>query len=149
LKNFLANEWDRAQAQKRGGGQAIVSFDAQTAEERYRSEPASNLTPEMIFDQRYAMTVLDRALARLEEENATAGRAGAFALLKGYLTSPPGETGYDAVAAELQMSSGTVAVRVRRLRERFGELVRAEVTETVADPKDVGDELRHLCATLQ
>jgi RNA polymerase sigma factor (sigma-70 family) len=149
LKNFLANEWDRAQAQKRGGRLAIVSFDAETAEARYQSEPASNLTPEMIFDQRYAMTVLDRALARLEDENTKAKCARSFALLKGFITSPPEKAAYDAVAAELQMPASSVAVMVHRLRARFGKLVRAEVADTVANPEDVDDELRHLCATLQ
>jgi RNA polymerase sigma-70 factor (ECF subfamily) len=148
LKNFLANEWRRAHAQKRGGGQVIFSLDYDSAETSYRSEPASDLTPEMIFDKHCAMALLDRALERLEKEDGAQGSTPQFKLLKKFLTDEPAEGDYAAAAAALQVSPGAVAVAVHRLRARFREAMRAEVAETVATPADVDEELRHLCAAL-
>ena len=148
LKNFLANDWDRTLAQKRGGGQRMLSLD-DSAEALYLREPATNLTPERIYDQRWATTLLDRALGRLEEESGAAGGSREFKLLKNFITTPPGAGGYDVAAAELGLSTGAVAAAVHRLRSRYRELVRAEVADTVASPGDVDDELRHLFAALQ
>jgi RNA polymerase sigma-70 factor (ECF subfamily) len=148
LKNFLANEWDRAHAQKRGGGQVIFSLDYDSAETSYRSEPASTLTPERIFDQRCAMALMERALERLEKEDGAGDRSAQFNLLKKFLTTEPSDGDYAAVAAELQTSAGAVTVAVHRLRARFRHLVRAEVAETVASAADVDEELRHLCMAL-
>jgi RNA polymerase sigma-70 factor (ECF subfamily) len=148
LKNFLANEWDRAQAQKRGGGQVMFSLDYDSAETSYRSEPASTLTPEALFDQRCAMALMERALERLEKENGAGDRSAQFNLLKKFLTSEPSAGDYQAIAAELQATVGAVTVAVHRLRARFRYLVRAEVAETVASAADVDEELRHLCAAL-
>lgn len=146
LKNFLANEWDRAQAQKRGGGSLILSLDAEVAEAFYARELASPVTPEVLFDRHCALVSMERAMEKLEQENA--GRAAQFTQLRKFLTSPAPTGGYDAIATELQMPAGSVAVAVHRLRARFRQLLRAEVAQTVATPAEVDDELRHLCEAL-
>jgi RNA polymerase sigma factor (sigma-70 family) len=148
MKNFLANEWDRAHAQKRGGAQVVLPLDYDTAETSYRSEPASTLTPEMIFDQRCAMALMDRALEQLEKENCAGDRSRQFDLLKKFLVNQPADGDYAALASQLHMHAASVAVSVHRLRRRFRELMRAEVAQTVAIHSDVDDELRHLCAAL-
>jgi len=147
LKNFLANEWDRSQAQKRGGGAMILSLDTEAAEALYSRESASPVTPEVLFDRHCALTLMERAMEKLEQENAE--RATQFARLREFLTSPPPAGGYGAIAAELQIPASSVAVAVHRLRGRFRQLLRAEVVQTVAMPAEVDDELRHLCEALQ
>jgi RNA polymerase sigma factor (sigma-70 family) len=146
LKNFLANEWDRTQAQKRGGGATILSWDAEAAEALYARDSAAQVTPEVLFDRHCALTLMEQAMEKLERENAE--RPAQFAQLKEFLTSPPPAGGYEAVASELQMPAGSVAVAVHRLRGRFRQLLRAEVAQTVATPAEVDDELRHLCEAL-
>jgi len=144
LKFFLADQRDKAQAEKRGGGRTNVSLDDEGAEERYRQEPATDLTPERIFDRRWAVALLDQALRRLRAEFQTAGKQRQFDLLRPFLAEETGEGGYDPVAVELQTSPKTVAVAVFRLRGRYRELVREEVTATVAADTDVENELRAL-----
>jgi RNA polymerase sigma factor (sigma-70 family) len=146
LKNFLANKWDRAQAQKRGGGAVILSWDAEAVEALYAREPASPVTPEVSYDRLCALTLMEQAMEKLERENVE--RAAQFARLKDFLTSPPTAGGYDAIAVDLQMPAGSVAVAVHRLRARFRQLLRAEVAQTVATAAEVDDELRHLCEAL-
>jgi len=146
LKNFLANEWDRAQAQKRGGGATILSLDAEAAEALYARESVSPVMPEVLFDRHCALRLMEQTMEKLERENAE--RAVQFARLKEFLTSPPPTGGYDAIAAELHMPAGSVAVAVHRLRGRFRQLLRAEVALTVATAAEVDDELRHLCEAL-
>ena len=144
LKHFLADEWDKARAEKRGGQCEIFSLDALEPEARYALEPASDLTPEKIFDRRWAATLLEQALHRLREEFTAAGKARQFDLLKPFLTSDAGLGGYDEVAAQLETSPQTVAVSVHRLRQRYREAVRAEIAQTVTSPDNVEEELRGL-----
>jgi DNA-directed RNA polymerase specialized sigma24 family protein len=146
LKNFLANEWDRALAQKRGGGAVVLSLDADSAETFFGREPADTITPDAIFDRHCALILMDRALEKLEHENSD--RSAQFARLKEFLTNPPPTGGYDAIGVELNLTPGTVAVAVHRLRARFRHLLRAEVAQTVATTSEVDDELRHLCQSL-
>lgn len=146
MKHFLANEWDKSRAKKRGGGVATISFDAMSAETRFRHEPADTETAEKLYDRRWALTLLDQVLARLREEMSAAGKLDLFEALKFSLTG--GRTAYAEVAAALGMSEGAVKVAVHRLRERYRELIRAEIAETVATPAEVEDELRHLLAAL-
>jgi RNA polymerase sigma-70 factor (ECF subfamily) len=144
LNHFLSDEWDRARAAKRGGGRTFVSLDDPNAEERYLSEPDPGMTAERIFEQRWALTLLAQALARLREEFAAAGKTREFEQLKVFLSSPSSDGAYDAVAAKLAIPPASVAVKVHRLRRRYGELIRAEIAHTVASPADIEEELAHL-----
>lgn len=144
LKHFVSDEWDKARAEKRGGGQTFISLDDHNAEELYLLEPDSGAPAERIFDQRWALTLLAQALARLREEFAAAGKTREFDHLKIFLSTLTGDGGYDAVAAELEMPVVTVGVKVHRLRQRYGELIRAEIAHTVASPADIEEEMCHL-----
>jgi RNA polymerase sigma factor (sigma-70 family) len=148
LKHFLANERDRAGAQKRGGGRPPLPLEIENAEGRYSLEPADPETPEKIFERRWALTLLDKVLSRLRDEYHRAGKGALFDLLKDLLTAGKAGEPYARLGAELGMSEGAVKVAVHRLRRRFGELLREEIAQTVADPQDVDDEIRYLFAAL-
>ena len=146
---FLANEYDRGQAVKRGGGKQIISLDEARAEERYRNEPATNETPEKIFERRWALTVLDQALARLRAETATSGKSRQFELLDPFLSREAAEGEYASLAAQLGVSAGAVGVAVHRLRQRYRELVREVIANTIAETTQIEEEMRHLFAALR
>jgi RNA polymerase sigma factor (sigma-70 family) len=149
LKHFLANEWDRARAQKRGGGKALISLDEEQAEARYRVEPADPVTPETLYEQRWAWTVLEQVLGRLREEFVATERAELFDQLQVFLSAgKPPPNAYAEAAARTGLKEGTVKVAVHRLRRRYGELLRAQIAQTVADPREVEDELRYLIQVL-
>jgi RNA polymerase sigma-70 factor (ECF subfamily) len=148
MKHFLANEWDRLRAQKRGGGRRIVSLDASSAESRYHLEPAHHLTPEKLFERQWALSVLDRVLARLEAESSAEGKQTAFAGLKRFLTAGRKSARYAEVAAELGMSEGAVKVAVHRMRRRYRELLWEEISQTVAGPEEIDDEIHYLLSCL-
>ncbi len=145
LKNFLANDWDRAHALKRGGGQTIVSLEQESAESRYQLEPSHDLTPERHFERQWALTLLDQVLAALRDEYHSEGKGDLFEELKAALTGQAGA--YAEMAARLRRSEGAIKVAVHRLRHRYRELMRARIAETVGEG-DVEDELRHLLAVL-
>ena len=117
-------------------------------EGRFRTEPADRLTPEAVFERRWALTMLERVLGRLREEHAAAGRDGEFERLKPFLTGDEPKAPYREVAADLELSEAAVKTAVHRLRQRFGATLRDEIAETVADPADVDDEVRHLLGVL-
>ena len=144
LKYFLAHEWERTRAAKRGGKHTFISTEVLDAESRYKQEPASDLTPDKVFEQRWALTLFQKALGRLRDEYTTEGKTQHFEELKNFLTEPPAEGAYAAVAARLGLSNNAVATAVRRLRQQYGELVREEIAHTVARPEEVQDELRYL-----
>jgi RNA polymerase sigma-70 factor (ECF subfamily) len=144
LNHFLANEWDHARRQKRGGGQALVSLNLRAAEARYRLEPADNRTPEALFERRWALTLLEGVLQRLEADYAAAGKQALFAELQCCLTGERAARPYSALAGRLKLTEGAVKVAVHRLRQRYRHLLRAEITRTVSKPEEVADELRHL-----
>lgn len=148
LKHFLANEWDRSQAQKRGGQQVIIPLDALDAETRYRLEPSHDMTPEKLFERQWALTVLERVLARLQAEFAAEGKQAAFDGLKPFLTGSRHTGGHAQAAAELGMTPGAVKVAVHRLRRRYRKILWDEIAQTVADPEEIDDEIRHLLACL-
>ncbi len=148
LNHFLANEHDRAQAQKRGGGQTLISLDEETAEGRYSHEPSSSLTPEVIYERRWALAVMDEALQRLQKEFASTGREAQFERLKGFLEGDVARGAYDLAAADLGVGARAVAMAVHRLRQRYRELVREEVAQTVGKPDEVEEEMRHLITVL-
>jgi RNA polymerase sigma-70 factor (ECF subfamily) len=149
LKHFLADVHDRADAQKRGGGREILSLDALAAEETYSWEPSDESTPERIFERRWALTLMARALQRLEEECRLSGKAHLFASLKGFLTEGAAAQAYPDTARELGLTEANVRMMVTRLRRRYGELVRAEVAETLGAHADLDDEMRHLLRLLR
>ena len=147
MNHFLAKHWRQAHTLKRGGGKTFVSLD-DTAEGRYALEAASDLTPEKIYERRWAWSLFERAVGRLREQYAAAGKAELYDALKGFLTEDVDEGDYARLAAELDMTSGAVTTAVHRLRDRCRELVREEVAHTVADPAEVEDEMRSLLAAL-
>lgn len=148
LTHFLANERDRVQAAKRGGGKTIISLDEITPDQWRRLEPTSGLAPDQLFDQRWALTVLAEAVRHLEEGMRAAGKAPQFVALKTFLINEPGDGDYRAVGQRLGVSSQSIAVMVHRLRQHYQELVRAEVANTVSSPTEVAEEMRHLYAVL-
>jgi RNA polymerase sigma-70 factor (ECF subfamily) len=148
LKHFLANEWHRAQCQKRGGGQVTFSLDAEPAEARYQMDLADTATPESVFERHWAFAVLDQTMDRLCAEYARAGKGDLFALLKETLSGEKRATPRAELAARCGLSVGAVDVAVHRLRRRYGELLRDEIAQTVSQPGEVEDEIRHLKAVL-
>jgi len=147
MKHFLANEWHRAQAQKRGGGVTFLDLDGLDAEARYALEPAQMDDPEAGFDREWAQESVARAMEKLRAESEARGKGELFEALKGSLTGE--EPAREQTAARLGMTEGAVKVAVHRLRRRYRELLRAGIAETVADPSDVDDEMRHLVAALR
>jgi RNA polymerase sigma-70 factor (ECF subfamily) len=144
LNHFLANEWDKAQRLKRGGGVTFAPLETAHAEERYDLEVAGSDTPERSFDRRWAETMLEVVLARLRTEFDDAQSPGRFNELRPYLLGEPGADAYAAVAQRLQISEQGVKSAVHRLRRRFRDLFREEIAHTVATRAEIDEELRYL-----
>jgi RNA polymerase sigma factor (sigma-70 family) len=148
LKNFIANEIDRIQAQKRGGQQTILSLDLEHAERQYVSEPSHDMSPERLFEKSWAITVLEHAMNQLEAEFVSSNRADLFECLRGYLTAEPDAVPYRDVAERLRMTEGAVKMAVHRLRTRYGDVLREKVAQTVATQAQIDEEIRELLAVL-
>lgn len=148
LKHFLANERDRERALKRGGGRTVVSINAEDAEQRLANEPADRRTPETAFDREWALTLLERIHEQLRDEHAAAGKQERYDRLRPLLTGD-GSSSLREAAAALGLSEGATKVAVHRLRQRFGELLRAEILQTVATPDEVDEEVRALFEALR
>jgi RNA polymerase sigma-70 factor (ECF subfamily) len=148
VKHFLANEWDKARAQKRGGGKIPVPIDFSSAETSFGIEPADQWTAEKMFDRRWALALLEQVLRRLREEHIRDGKERLFEQLKPTLTEASRSISYAEIAARLGSSEGAVKVAVHRLRQRYRELLRAEIADTVASSAEVEDEIRSLFAAL-
>jgi RNA polymerase sigma-70 factor (ECF subfamily) len=148
LKNFMSNEWRRASTQRRGGGQSQVTFDTEFAESRYAADPSAKLALDESFDRQWALTLLDLTVNRLRSEFAATHQPGDFDALKGCLMAARGTIDYAAVGARLGMNEGAARVAAHRLRKRFREIYREEISQTLADEADVDGELRHLAAAL-
>jgi RNA polymerase sigma factor (sigma-70 family) len=148
LKHYLANARDRARAQKRGGGVVPISIDEQDAEGRLRLEPADRMTPEKAYERRWALAVIDQALAKLREEYAAAGRLDLFEPLKAGLTGEEAGLAHAEIGRRLDMSPGAVKVAAHRLRRRFRDILRAEIADTVSQPGEIEEEIRHLYRAL-
>ena len=147
LNHFLANDWKKSQRQKRGGGAPHLSLDAEAAEHSYSLEPVDKHTPETLFAQRWAKALVQEVMVRLRAEFAESGRTERFDALKPFLLDD--DCGPQAeVAARLGMSEGAVKSALHRMRERYGELFREEIANTVANPAEVDDEIRELFAML-
>lgn len=151
FKHFLANEWDKQSAKKRGGGVEFVPFDVDVADrfERESHSPMSqNCTPEEFFDRRWAHTILERALAALRASYGLNDQIAVFDALKPCLTLGKSAIQYAELATELGMNINAVQVAAHRLRQRYREVLRDEIANTVAATEDVEDELRYLRSVL-
>ena len=148
LKNFLADERDRARAQKRGGGRKLLSIDFNEAENQYALEPADRLSPEKLFDKSWALTVLERTMACLKTELARKNKKELFDHLKIYLTAEKGSIPYRDTAAELNMTEAAVRTAVHRLRRHYRKSLRDEIAQTVATEDQIDEEIDDLFAAL-
>lgn len=143
LKHFLSEQRRKAGAQKRGGGQVIISLDATEGEEGYLLEPVDELTPDQVFERRWAQAVLQAALDRLREEYATRGQTALFDRLQDYQPREPGGRSYAELGEEFAMTEAAVKSAIQRMRQRHRELLREEIAQTVTRPEEIEEELRH------
>jgi RNA polymerase sigma factor (sigma-70 family) len=150
LKNYLSDAFDRDKSIKRGGQIEFVALDFQGGEERYSEEHADFLTAEKIFDARWAMTLLDHAIGRLRQEYASQGKTAVIEMLQPFLDPSNSKRlpSYEQAAEKLQVSLGGVKTLIHRLRRRYSEILREEVTRTVTDPQAVDEEIHSLCEAL-
>jgi len=144
----LINEWDRARAAKRGGGASHVPLELLTAENLYSREPSHDLTADKIYERSWAMAVLDQARVRLQAEYRAQGKAERLAQLESFLPGEQSALSYAEAARQLGVPEGTIKSDVHRLKQRYRELLRAEIAHTVSTAAEVNDELRFLIATL-
>jgi RNA polymerase sigma factor (sigma-70 family) len=149
VKNFLADERRRAMAIKRGRGERLIPLDELSGDERVDMEPADSLTAERIYERRWASTVLDNALRRLQDEYAATRNAALFDSLTQLLPDEPGAPSRADIAAQFGMTENAVTQAFHRFRQRYQSLLREEIAHTVATPGDIEDELRHLIAVVR
>jgi len=148
MKHFLANEWHRTKAQKRGGQVRFIEWDALDPEGRYARTSKGWDKPEQLFDCEWAMGIVTRSLQALRDEMSEIGKGDRFDLLKGYLTGAD-ELPREEIAARLDISEGAVKVAIHRLRQRYRTLLQAAIADTVSSEKDLQDEMRYLVAVLR
>jgi RNA polymerase sigma-70 factor (ECF subfamily) len=148
FKHFLAKEWEKAKAQKRGGGRAPISLDFAAADSSLRIDPAAGLTAEQFYDQQWAISLLGQIMQRLQSEFEEAGKTRLFDELKAFLIGEQAGTTYADVAQRLNMSEAAAKTAASRMRRRYRELLRDEIAQTVEGPDEVDDEIRSLFATL-
>ena len=148
LEHFLAKEWRRANVQKRGGKFEFVSIDDNSAEQPYLQVAASNLSPEQLFDQQWFIRLIEQAVTKLREEFIESGKGALFDELKIFLTGEKRAASYAELAVKLNMSEAALKMAVSRMRQRYRELLRAEIANTVSDPAEIEEELRALFAAL-
>ena len=148
LKHFLANEWDKTQRQKRGGGVTMLSLDWQNADEHFHLDPPDPASPDKTFDREWALALLERVITRLRAECEADDKAKLFEQAKGYLMVGESAIPYAQAAQALGVDEGAVRVAVHRLRKRYRELLRDEIAQTLDDPAQVAEELRSLQAAL-
>jgi len=148
MKRFLQNERKRAAAQKRGGGRPILSIDFESGEERFQRELSDDWTPERVYERRWALTLLDHVLDQLERDYTEKGKGPLFERLRVFITATTTAPSYEELAAELEMTMGSVRVAVHRLRQRYRDLLRAEIANTVSNEDEVDEELDHLLSAI-
>jgi RNA polymerase sigma factor (sigma-70 family) len=148
LKNFLANERERASAQRRGGGRRLVPLDSSDAETRYSLEPADHRTPEAEFERRWAYAVIERTMRELRREYSGGEKSDLFKALQGFLPGGHGNLSRTELASKRGVSLGAIDVAVHRLRQRYGALLREQVARTVSSEAEVEEEIRHLISTV-
>jgi RNA polymerase sigma factor (sigma-70 family) len=147
-KHYLANRRDHDHAQKRGGDRTILSLDFASADQRYQREPADPLTPDAQFERRWAMTLLEQTLARLQQEMEQQGKADLYRHLQPVLTAAPDAARYSNIAETLGITEDAVKKNVQRLRERYGQLLRDAIAATVETPEQIDEEIQSLFAAL-
>jgi RNA polymerase sigma factor (sigma-70 family) len=148
FKNYQSNERARHSAAKRGGGHNIVSLDEMQAESRYQLEPQAELTPEKLYDQKWAASLIEQVMATLRAEYAVLSKGPLFDVLRSVIWGGRQEGGYEELARQTGLTEGAFKVAVHRMRGRFKECLRQEVAQTVVTPGEVDDELRHLLTAL-
>jgi len=148
MGHFLANEYDKAQAKKRGGACRIVPLDIETAETRYSLEPSDPVTPEQLYERQWALTLLDQVLARVQGQYAQEGKADLFAVLRPCLSGKSDAQPYSVLAARLGSTEGAVRVAVHRVRQRYRKVLRDQIAQTVCSPEEIEPEIRHLMRVL-
>jgi RNA polymerase sigma-70 factor (ECF subfamily) len=149
LKRFIITDWERSNREKRGGGLQVLSLDEVLAEERFVAEPATEQPPDTLYDRGWAAVLLDHAMTALRQEFGHSGKLDVFERLKMFVWGEGSARPYQEISAQLGMSEGAVKVAVHRLRQRFGELLRAEIAKTVATPMEVEEELLYLISVLR
>jgi DNA-directed RNA polymerase specialized sigma24 family protein len=144
FKRYLANEWDREHAQKRGGFAVVVPIDEELAESRFAAEPAHNAPPDVLFDRQWAMTLLEGVMGQLQREYVASGRARLFEHLQSCLAREESALPYAEIATRLKLTEPAVKMAVQRLRARYREILRAEIAHTVSTAEVIEEEIRHL-----
>lgn len=144
LQNFLANENERARAQKRGGGRDLIRLDAEEADARYKLEPAHSLTPEAIFEKRWAHSLLEQTVNGLRQDFVARGKERLFEGLSSFLTAELHETSYQTAADQLRLPLSAVKTTIHRLRRDYRSRLREEISRTVSSPAEIDDELLYL-----
>lgn len=147
FKHFLSNEWEKARAQKRGGGRSPISLDFDSGDSQIRLQPAGGRTAEQIYERQWAITMLGRVMERLEREFQEAGKRLQFDCLKEFLVSTAKDTTYGDAASQLGMSESAARMVTSRMRQRYRQLLRDEIAQTVSSPEDIDDEIRQLFVT--
>jgi RNA polymerase sigma-70 factor (ECF subfamily) len=148
LKNFLAEQRRKAGAQKRGGGQVLISLDATAEEDGYLHEPVDELTPDQVFERRWAQTVFQTALDRLHEEYRARNQSALFERLQDYQPHEPGGKSYAQLGEEFAMTEAAIKSAVQRMRQRHREVLREEVAHTVMRREEIEEELRYFRSVL-
>lgn len=148
LKNFMADEWDKSQAQKRGGGKQLVSIDQAEAEERYALEPKDDASPDRQFEKRWALTLLENIVDELRQEFAASGKEETFNALQPFLAWNSADESYADVSGRIGVSENAARVTVFRMRKRFGELMRLSIAETVSTEEEVDEEMKFLMGVI-
>lgn len=149
FKHFLSKEWEKARAKKRGGGRVELSLDFDEGDSRISHEPSSDLTPDQIYEQQWAITLLGRVMNRLQSEYDDAGKQEQFDQLKDFIIGQYSEKTYSDVAETLSTTEAAMKMTAHRMRRRYRELLRDEIADVVATPEDVDDEIRNLFAVFQ
>ena len=148
VKHFLANEWDRAHALKRGGGKVALSLDLKETEGWYVPAAVESATPETLFERRWALSLLEHVVTKLRSEFTVTGRTAQFEVLSAFLNPESDTVSYEEAAQATGLSVGALRTAVHRLRRRYRALLRAEIAETVSTPEETDDEIRFLLSAL-
>jgi RNA polymerase sigma factor (sigma-70 family) len=149
VRNFIHNEWDKQKAVKRGGGRKHFALDFQQHDSTFSLEPVDLLTPERLYERKWVLALLEQVMARLRAEYVKAQKEKIFDLLKGSLLGANADESLAEIARQLGISENACKVAAHRLRKRYRELLRAEVAQTLADPREIDDEIRELFAALR